>query len=85
MDVDWEGLALFVTAVGGATAMIVQAVKTASRVKAMQADVQGVRSTVHEIDKAVNGKAPGEQSMVAQVADVHKAVVDPADRGYGTP
>lgn len=56
-QIDWSGIALAITALGGAAAAIIMAIKTAK--------------TVQKIDHAVNGKQPGDQTMVSQVADLH--------------
>ena len=62
-SLDWAGIALAITAVGGVIIGVIQAFKVAKKVT--------------QIDAAVNGKTPGEQPMVSQVQDLHNAIEPP--------
>lgn len=79
-----EGIALIITSIGVAVAGIITAWRTGKGVKAVQesqteikATIGAVETKVGEIDKAVNGKAPGEQSIAGQVDDLHKEIPVP--------
>ena len=39
--------------------------------------VARINAKVKHIDHAVNGKEPGAQSMVSQVAEIHDVVIEP--------
>jgi hypothetical protein len=56
-DIDWSGLALAITAIGGVIIGIIQALKIATKVEA--------------IDNAVNNKLPGAQTIGEEVSDLH--------------
>ena len=70
MEIDWTGVSLAIAATGTAVAVIINALKTGKIVKATQ-------EKVLEIDRAVNGKEAGAQSMVSQVDDMHKGDFPP--------
>jgi hypothetical protein len=67
-----ESIALIISALGVAIAAIITAVRTGRAVKRVEEQVGAVHHTIGEIDKAVNGKAPGEQSIAGQIDDLHK-------------
>jgi len=55
-----EAIALIIGAATGGIVAIIQALKISKKVS--------------QIDAAVNGKAPGETTMVSQVQDIHDAM-----------
>lgn len=64
-----DGAALIITALAAlvaASATAYAAVRTARRLEI-------THRLVEEIDRAVNTKKPGEQSMVAQIDDLHQS------------
>lgn len=61
---DLSGVAAIITAITGPTALIIAA--------RINQKVIVVEEKVIGIDHAVNGKEPGAQSMVSQVADLHE-------------
>lgn len=61
---DWSGLALVITATGGAIAIVINAFKTSRKVDA-------THKLAVEIDRAVNTKGPGEQTIGEEVSDLH--------------
>lgn len=71
MDVDWSGVALVITATGGAIAIVINAVKTSRKVEA-------THKLAVEIDRAVNTKIEGAQTIAEEVSDLHD---DRPDRG----
>jgi hypothetical protein len=66
---DLTGIAAVITAVTGPIALVL---------------IAYLNRKVTHIDHAVNGKAPGAQSMVSQVADIHDEVL-PAGGSHTKP
>lgn len=65
-DIDLLGVAAVITAISTPLALVFIAI---------------LNRKVTHIDHAVNGKAPGAQSMVSQVADIHEVVLPDAGSG----
>ena len=63
---DLTGIAAIITAITGPIALVL---------------VAHLNRKVTHIDHAVNGKEPGAQSMVSQVADIHEATTDIQEDG----
>lgn len=68
---DWSGLALVITATGGAIAIVINAFKTSRKVDATHKVADATHKLAVEIDRAVNTKGPGEQTIGEEVSDLH--------------
>lgn len=64
VEITSEGVALIITATGGAIAIVINAVSTSRKVKA-------THKLAVAIDNAVNTKDAGAQTIAEEVSDLH--------------
>ncbi len=71
VDIDYAGLATVITAIGVLVAAVAGAYVTVRSTK----QIRETHETMQAVDAAVNGKAPGSQTMQSQVQDLHNSSV----------